>query len=410
MTNPPIHNIPEAERLRNLDFQQILLNSLNDDCNEFHISSPYDLHGLNCGYWITNGLYDALKRSSQFNNILIHLNIQCLSAKFDALTYLLNAISDHSPEYLPSLIALSETWLCQGSETSFNLAGYQPLLANCRNDNDHHGGVALYILHGHDFIKRPDLNIFIPFVFESIFVTLKPSNITVGVIYKTPSARVSDFLISYELTLNALKSKSETFILLGDFNLNLLNYPGNNNVADFVNLNFENGCIPLITRPTRVTPTSATCIDNIVTNKVVPNSTAGILIDDTSDHFPIFYSFSDVIRLKPMNPIATATFRNLSQPNLTHLKKQLSERAWDSVLNEDNPSVAAEELNIIIRDELDKACPYVTKRLKKTFHLSPGLLLVSKYLPKGKILCTKNHLKIPKSFRDTASTETSTIN
>ena len=44
---------------------------------------------------------------------------------------------------------------------------------------------------------------------------------------------------------------------------------------------------PLILRPTRVTNKSETLIDNIFTNDFI-DKTSGILISDTSDHFPNF--------------------------------------------------------------------------------------------------------------------------
>ena len=53
----------------------------------------------------------------------------------------------------------------------------------------------------------------------------------------------------------------------------------------------SNGFLPLITRPTRVTPTSARLIDNIFTNNiaVVSHCMQGLLVTDVSDHYPIFH-------------------------------------------------------------------------------------------------------------------------
>lgn len=45
---------------------------------------------------------------------------------------------------------------------------------------------------------------------------------------------------------------------------------------------------PLITRPTRITTHSATLIDNIFTNGIDEKITSGIIINDTSDHLPVF--------------------------------------------------------------------------------------------------------------------------
>ena len=65
--------------------------------------------------------------------------------------------------------------------------------------------------------------------------------------------------------------------LLGDFNLNV--------VKNFFNLVFQNRFLPLIQRPTRVTRTSATAIDHILTNTVSENKIhPGIMKTDIRDH------------------------------------------------------------------------------------------------------------------------------
>ena len=48
------------------------------------------------------------------------------------------------------------------------------------------------------------------------------------------------------------------------------------------------GFYPLIDKPIRITNISATLIDNIFTNELRYHLTFGILINDISDHLPIF--------------------------------------------------------------------------------------------------------------------------
>ena len=79
--------------------------------------------------------------------------------------------------------------------------------------------------------------------------------------------------------------------LLGDYNINILNYSSHVHTAGFVDMMSSSGFLPLITRPTRVTATSATLIDNIFTNNLIEIShfLQGLFITDVSDHFPIFH-------------------------------------------------------------------------------------------------------------------------
>ena len=78
-------------------------------------------------------------------------------------------------------------------------------------------------------------------------------------------------------------------VLLRDFNLSTLDYDTNNVVKKLFNLIFQNGFLPLIQRPTRVTRTSTTAIAYILTNRALQNKIQpGIIKTDISDHFPIF--------------------------------------------------------------------------------------------------------------------------
>ena len=45
---------------------------------------------------------------------------------------------------------------------------------------------------------------------------------------------------------------------------------------------------PLIDKPSRITQYSATLIDNIFTNELTNQIISGLLINDISDHLPIF--------------------------------------------------------------------------------------------------------------------------
>ena len=44
----------------------------------------------------------------------------------------------------------------------------------------------------------------------------------------------------------------------------------------------------LITKPSRITKTSSTLIDNILTNNILYEHISGLIFEDLSDHLPIF--------------------------------------------------------------------------------------------------------------------------
>ena len=85
------------------------------------------------------------------------------------------------------------------------------------------------------------------------------------------------------------KTTDKTCFLVGDLNLNLIDYQSNAKVRDFVNLIFQHSLVPIVNKPTRVTKNNATLIDYIITNSFMDQENlTGILKTDISDHFPFF--------------------------------------------------------------------------------------------------------------------------
>ena len=90
------------------------------------------------------------------------------------------------------------------------------------------GGTLLYIANHLSYKYRNDLNIYKKSELESTFIEIanpRKSNIIVGVIYRNPSMDLNDSNCNYlnKLFENISKEQKSVF-LLGDFNVNLLNY------------------------------------------------------------------------------------------------------------------------------------------------------------------------------------------
>ena len=62
-----------------------------------------------------------------------------------------------------------------------------------------------------------------------------------------------------------IRNEDKNIYLIGDLNLNSLNYE-NQNVKSTFDIITQNSLIPLINKPTRVTRDTATVIDHIFTN------------------------------------------------------------------------------------------------------------------------------------------------
>ena len=78
------------------------------------------------------------------------------------------------------------------------------------------------------------------------------------------------------------------FYICGNFNINQLSYYTSSYAKCFTDSIMSLGCENVIKKPIRITTNSATLIDHIYTNNKKNHITARILIDDISDHLPIF--------------------------------------------------------------------------------------------------------------------------
>ena len=152
------------------------------------------------------------------------------------------------------------------------------------------GGVCLYIRNDIKYKLRPDLcrantN------FESCFIEIendKSRNIIVGVIYRAHTS-IDCFNADIDDILQILTKENKNHYLLGDFNIDLLKDETHRPTSDFLDLIYSYHLVPTILKPTRITETSATIIDNIMTNSN-ENIKTGIIVRDITDHFPtVFY-------------------------------------------------------------------------------------------------------------------------
>ena len=110
-------------------------------------------------------------------------------------------------------------------------------------------------------------------------------NIFINTQYRQPAADFIEFEAYLNTFLAKFKTTDKTCFLVGDLNLNLIDYQSNAKVRNFVNLIFQHSLVPIVNKPTRVTKNNATLIDYIITNSFTEQENlTGILETDISDH------------------------------------------------------------------------------------------------------------------------------
>ena len=210
---------------------------------------------------------------------IMHINSRSLFKNYEHFVVFLSCINHNF-----SVIGISETWFKQTTDTCmFDIPGYS-LLQVCRS-NKRGGGVLLYIRDGIDYKLRNDLS-GEHAGFECIFVEIAIDNVKsiVGCVYRAPDNDIPSFIQSFDHHMQIIGREKKDVYLMGDFNINLMNCDSDGRVKDFVDFLTSFGLFPLITKPTRISSSASTLIDNIFTNCIQDDFDCGIFCSDFSDH------------------------------------------------------------------------------------------------------------------------------
>ena len=195
----------------------------------------------------------------------------------------------------------------------------------------------------------------------------------------------------YATLLNSLKESKSKMVLGMDHNLDLLKYSKHRPTRDFVLLNENTNLIPSITRPTRITNSSATLIDNIfVNNYFVRSLRSQIIINDISDHLPICTVIENVnIGVKEKRKFVT---RKITKHKMKLIQNELQCINWNNYLEKNcyDPN----DVNCLTDSIHGKKCENIDKhaplkeiivnigKLKSEPWMTPGLKRSSQKLKK----------------------------
>ena len=128
---------------------------------------------------------------------------------------------------------------------------------------------------------------------ESVFIEISTKGgtpVIVGSLYKPPNMDALGFITSLREIIskcNTNKKKPE-LILKMDHNLDLLKCKTHKGTHDFLDLMLQHQLYQSITRPSRVTQTTATLIDNIfISEKFHRSFDSAVILRDILDHLPL---------------------------------------------------------------------------------------------------------------------------
>ena len=175
-----------------------------------------------------------------------------------------------------------------------------------------------------------------------------------------------------------IKEENKIAYLMGDFNIDLLKVNLHAKTNEFVNDVISRGFLPKITRPTRITPHTATLIDNIYSNDNRPtsqNDISGIIMTDVAYHFGTFHIVS---KCKQQTPVQTySQIRQMKTENISKFNNILANADYSSILLADCPNYAYHSFIEIYTNTFNQACLENPIKLKKyILSVNHGLQMV----------------------------------
>ena len=371
------------------EFDLISLYQDNDEHD-----SPFQYNNNPCNYYEPYEFRRMIDLNISDSISYFHLNCRGLSSNWDSFHDLLCTLN--SDKFSFDFIGISEVFKTDG-DSRIRLPGYHPLVSCCREDGPR-GGVGLFIKENINFHIRNDINVFLPHIFESIFLEVRNGtgkNTVIGVIYRPNTEPYADMDI-FENTLceimNIIQKEHKHCIVMGDMNIDLLKFETYKKTDNYLDNIFSNGFLPVIVKPTRITPSSATLIDHIYTNTITDTGQSGIIITDVADHFGIYHIIKNKITCTIRQNNKTQQIRYFSDRNVDKFKISLQQIDFTCILEIVCPEeaynkfmekyMAAFKTNFPLREHNPKS-----KYIKREPWYTTGLLTSSKQ--KSKLLTKK---------------------
>ena len=265
-----------------------------------------------------------LKCSTTPNDVaILHINIRSLFHKIEHLIGFLKQLKVRF-----DILCFTECWLSDSTKQLVSIPDY--ISYHClRPEGQRGGGISVFI--DKKFQVQVKSSICSTSI-EALFLEVKLSSckFLLCTIYKPPRVQYQMFIESFLDIYDNVNSNSFSDVMVcGDFNVNLL-APDS---SEFVNSMAEISLLPTISKPTRLSNSSATLIDNIFI-KLPFNFVSGILVYDISDHLPIFIIRKNFVPIKPTCHPLNISCRAINQQNIDKMVEMFLETSSNLALSE----------------------------------------------------------------------------
>ena len=333
-----------------------------------------------CTYYDCESLHGYLTTDQNSLNV-IHMNIRSCNRNFNEFAIFINQTGVEFP-----VIVLTETWLTAESDW-LNILGYRAFhsIRGARAG----GGVTILVSDRLNSDKKDNLcRNSASAEILAVEVDVGTESFTIFGVYRPPLGSVFSFRSEFSEILS--REEQGNCILTGDFNIDILKDHLTQDEDDFIDDLKTKLFLPLISIPTRVTNTTATCIDHIYFNSFVPCK-FGVVNVAITDHFPVFISVP--VKANCPNKSFTTKFRDFSPRYFVDFRKDLLDslsvfNSFDLLSIDDRFEIFAN----ILQSSFDKCfpirkkvvsfkrfcCPWLTDSLLRCIKRKHTLHLLSK--------------------------------
>lgn len=259
---------------------------------------------------------------------VINQNIQSIGNSINELQALLQQHSDCI------CVCLTEHWKTESQLTSYGLLGYNLAACFCRKEEKRHGGSAVYVRGDLWSRERGDVtNMSVEEQIECCCCELEigRDKYLILSIYRPPNGKLEIFFNVLESILIKVVNEHSNIIMSGDFNIRF--DTDNKDKAEFCSLVNSFNIVHTTEEPTRITNSTKTCIDNILTN-IEQHYCTQILHSLISDHS------AQKLVIDMEKPKVQIVFKRVfSQENKRDFITRLENTDWNGLYDIDNSNV-----------------------------------------------------------------------
>lgn len=267
------------------------------------------------------------------------------------------------------VLGVTETWLSPTTPSDhYEIPGYTLLRADRAVGTG--GGVALYIKCGMVFEQLHITSVDPGIEFISLILKMRGVKLCVAIVYRPPHVSYTCLGSLFQALFVDIAVQVDYAVCLGDINVDLLS--NSCHEAKYLcRLLRLHSIVQHVTEPTRVTASSATLIDHIITDKAMQLKRCGVIdasavLDHRNkkitDH-KLIYCELELKREKPT--VKFVTYRDFSKFNTADAISMLQNVKWEAVMDMDDAGEINSFISSVIKDIYNKHAPLVTKRVTK---------------------------------------------